>query len=180
MRIFCEGNDDRGFIIGLLKHLENVGKLNTKPEYSKYIFPKGCKSELLKQENYKKESKLIGKQIKKALFVFDADFEQDNSTTGGLEDSEKCIKQLIEDLNWNIEVDYYIFDKNLDDFIIKTLSKEEQNCFKAFDECLDIQDKNKNKKISTCIYKKLYPKAPYNFSHKNFTPLKQKLTDLFQ
>ncbi|SMN17481.1 hypothetical protein CRYPA_1951 [uncultured Candidatus Thioglobus sp.] len=180
MRIFCEGDTDKGFIVRLLQHLESIGQLKPKPEYGKYIFSKNCKSKLLKKDNYEKEGEFIGKKIKKALFIFDADFENDDRATGGLENSKNAIKQLIRDLDWDIETDYYIFDKNLDDFIIKTLDEGQQKCFEVFDKCLDIQDKNKNKKISTCIYKKLYPKAPYDFSHPNFDPLKQKLTKLFQ
>jgi hypothetical protein len=75
----------------------------------------------------------------------------------------------------DIETDYYLFDKNLADFIAKTLDERQQKCLELFHKCLDIQDKNKNKKISTCIYKQLYPQAPYDFSHPNFDPLKQKL-----
>ncbi|SFV88614.1 hypothetical protein MNB_SUP05-SYMBIONT-7-696 [hydrothermal vent metagenome] len=125
-------------------------------------------------------SQEVGKSVNKVLFVFDADFFIDDKTCGGLENSKECIARLITDLDWDIDVDYYIFDKNLDDFIIKTLSKEEQNCFKNFEKCLKIEVKNKNKKISTCIYKKLYPQTPYDFSHPNFDTLKQKLTHLFQ
>jgi hypothetical protein len=178
MRIFCEGDGDKNFIIQLLKHLEEEGELISKPEYSKYIFPKDCKTELLKVNNYNKEQKLIGKQIKKVLFIFDADFKDDNECDG-LKDSVKCIEKLIEDLGWKDITSYYIFDKNLDDFIIKTLDEEQQECFHSFDECLEIEAKNKNKKISTCIYKKLYPQNPYDFSHSNFDTLKQKLTNLF-
>jgi hypothetical protein len=178
MRIFCEGSDDKNFIVGLLKHLESTGELNFKPEYSKYIHSKNGKSKLLDKNNYKKESKLINKQIRKAMFIFDADFEQDNKN-GGLEKSKVAIEKLIQDLKWNIPTDYYIFDKNLDDFIIKTLEKDQQKCFQEFDKCLKIETENKNKKISTCIYKKLYPQSPYDFSHQNFNELKTKLKDLF-
>ncbi|CAB5495234.1 DUF3226 domain-containing protein [Bathymodiolus thermophilus thioautotrophic gill symbiont] len=180
MRIFCEGDDDEKFIISLLQHLEDTGQLNSKPEYSKYIYKKNGKSELLKANNYKAENKLIGKKIQKVLFVFDADFKEDDASQNGLEKSKVRIKQLIKGLDWGIKTDYYIFDKNLDDFIIQTLNKDHQECFKAFDKCLNIQDKNKNKKISTCLYKKLYPQAPYDFSHQNFDILKGKLIQLFQ
>jgi hypothetical protein len=178
MRVFCEGIDDKFFIIGLLKHLEVNGELNAKPEYGKYVYPKGCKSKLLDIHNYKKESKLVGKSIKKVLFIFDADFPENNHKDGGLEKSKITIKKLIQDLNWNIKTDYYIFDKNLDDFIMKTIEKKA--CFEEFEKCLEIEAKNKNKKISTCIYKKLYPNSPYDFSHQNFNELKTKLTNLFQ
>jgi len=178
VRIVCEGIDDEGFLKSLLRHL----KIRNKDyDFNQNIQNTNGKSNLLKAKTYKENLSLdVGKSVKKVLFVFDADFSTDDKICGGLQNSQECIKQLITSLNWSIETDYYIFDKNLDDFIIKTLSKEQQQCFKKFDKCLDIEVKNKNKKISTCIYKKLYPQTPYDFSHKNFNALKQKLTELFQ
>ncbi len=178
MRIFCEGEDDKRFIIKILQHLKENGKITSKPEYGQYIFPTDGKSLLLKTNSYTKESKLIGKTIKKVLFIFDADFEQNDAKIGGMDKSIKAINNLTKGLNWNIPTDYYIFKNNLDDFIIGTLDKKQ--CFKEFDQCLDITDRNRNKKISTCIYRKLYPQAPYDFKHSDFDELKQKLTVLFQ
>jgi len=55
---------------------------------------------------------------------FDCDFEEDDKSCGGLEKSQKAIEGLIIKLDWKIEVDYYIFNKNLDYFIIDTLDKK--------------------------------------------------------
>ncbi|NYT27791.1 MAG: hypothetical protein H0A76_07770 [Candidatus Thiodubiliella endoseptemdiera] len=179
VRIVCEGLDDELFIKQLLRHL----KIKEKDyDFNQHIQSTKGKSYLLKKGTYE-ENKLndeVGKTVNEVLFIFDADFIEDDKQSNGLEKSKERIEQLIKDLNWDIDTDYYIFDKNLDDFIVKTLSKEQQNCFKEFDECLNIQGKNKNKKISTCIYKKLYPQAPYDFLHENFKPLTEKLTNLFQ
>ena len=177
--IICEGESDKEFINLFLAHLKQEGKLNPLQEYKGCITSKGGKSKLLAKANYTQLTKRIdNNKVKKVLFIFDADFSEDGKCNG-LKNSKKCVEKLIKDLAWNIETDYYIFDKNLDNFIINTLSKEQQKCFEEFDECLEIEDKNKNKKISTCIYKKLYPQSPYDFSHKNFDELKQKLTNLF-
>ncbi len=178
MRIFCEGKDDKQFLIQLLRHLDTEGKLNSKPEYTKYIKSFGGKTKLLKDENYSAESKQIESgKIKKVLFIFDADFEEDNKTHNGLEKSEQCIENLIQELSWDVETDYYIFDRNLDDFIIYTLENKTE--LEACETCFNLKEVNKNRKILTCIYNKLYPKQPYDFSHENFTPLKQKLINLF-
>jgi hypothetical protein len=178
VRIVCEGIDDENFIKKLLIHLKVKDKSYS---FNQHLQSTGGKSHLLKTTTYDNNNlnQEIGKSVKKVLFIFDADFEEDNNNNGGLEKSNNAIKKLIQDLNWNIPTDYYIFDNNLDDFIIKTLDKEQQKCFKKFDKCLKIEIKNKNKKISTCIYKKLYPQKPYDFSHQNFTELKAKLKDLF-
>ena len=176
--IFCEGVDDKEFILQLLKHLYEEGILNSKPEYRKYIETKNGKSTLLNKDEYSVTTKKINsKNIKKVLFIFDADFEEDDKKYSGLENSNKAIKSLIKDLNWNIATDYYIFDKNLDDFIINTLDNKEN--FKSCEQCFKLKEVNKNRKILTCIYSKLYPKKPYDFSHKNFDLLKNKLTKLF-
>jgi hypothetical protein len=176
VRIVCEGVDDENFIKQLLRHLKVKERGY---DFDRHIQNKRCKSELLKSENYQENLSKEIVRVSKVLFIFDADFEEDNNIDGGLEKSKIAIEYLIKELNWNIETDYYIFDKNLDDFIIKTLNEEQQKCFKEFDECLNIEVKNKNKKISTCIYKKLYPKTPYDFSHENFDDLKTKLTQIF-
>jgi len=138
----------------------------------------GGKINLLNEENYKSINKSIGKQIKKVLFVFDCDFQEDDKVCGGLENSIKSIEELISKLSWNIEVNYYIFDKNLDYFIIDTLDKKDD--FLGCEECFNLKKLNKNRKILTCIYKSLYPKAPFDFSHENFNELKQKLKNLFE
>jgi hypothetical protein len=177
VRIVCEGVDDENFIKQLLRHLKVKNKGYG---FDKYLQSTNGKSRLLKTITYDNNlNQEIDKSVKKVLFIFDADFEQDNNKNGGLEKSKVAIEKLIQDLKWNIPTDYYIFDKNLDDFIIKTLEKDQQKCFQEFDKCLKIEIENKNKKISTCIYKKLYPQSPYDFSHKNFNELKTKLKDLF-
>ncbi len=176
--IFCEGVDDKEFILQLLKHLDEKGILNSKPEYSKYIETKNGKSYLLNKDGYSTTTKKINsKSINKVLFIFDADFKEDDKKIGGLEKSKEKIENLIKDLNWNIATDYYIFDKNLDDFIINTLGNKEN--FESCEKCFELKKVNKNRKILTCIYSKLYPKSPYDFSHANFIPLKNKLTQLF-
>lgn len=179
MEIFCEGESDKEFIIKLLQHIDEKGELKTRPQNEGFIgIPgSGSKPELLKVKNYiATTDRIKNKKTKKVLFILDADFNEDGKCNG-LEKTQKCIEDLINQLNWNAEVGYFIFDKNLDDFIIKTLDNKSD--FEACEQCFELKKANKNRKILTCIYRKLYPEKPYDFSHKNFDPLKEKLIQLF-
>lgn len=178
VKIICEGNDDKTFLRLLLNDLKSRDDIRGIQNFDRFIEVMGGKINLLNEENYKSINKSIGKQIKKVLFVFDCDFQEDDKVCGGLENSIKSIEELISKLSWNIEVNYYIFDKNLDYFIIDTLDKKDD--FLGCEECFNLKKLNKNRKILTCIYKSLYPKAPFDFSHENFNELKQKLKNLFE
>jgi uncharacterized protein YutE (UPF0331/DUF86 family) len=176
--IFCEGSDDKTFLRLLLNDLKKSGDIIGFENFDSIVKIMGGKSNLLNKDSYETINKQIGKQISKVLFIFDCDFEEDDKSCGGLEKSKKAIEDLIIELDWKIEVDYYIFNKNLDYFIIDTLDKKEN--FLGCEECFKLKELNKNRKILTCIYKSLYPKKPFDFSHENFDELKEKLKNLFK
>ncbi len=178
VRIFCEGSDDKTFLRLLLNDLKKSQNIIGQHNFDSIIKVMGGKSNLLDKKSYKTVNKQVGKQIKKVLFVFDCDFIEDDNICGGLENSIKAIEKLITTLDWKIEVDYYIFNKNLDYFIIDTIDKKEN--FLGCEECFELKELNKNRKILTCIYKSLYPKKPFDFSHPNFNELKHKLKKLFK
>ncbi len=178
VKIICEGSDDKTFLRLLLNDLKKSFLVPNIENFDSYIERMGGKSKLLDPVNYKLLNKQIGTKIKKVLFIFDCDFEEDDKVCGGLEKSKKAIEDLITTLDWKIEVDYYIFNKNLDYFIINTLDKKES--FLGCEECFELKVLNKNRKILTCIYKSLYPKKPFDFSHENFNELKEKLKNLFK
>ena len=107
-----------------------------------YIEVMGSKSKLLDKNytKYKRVSDKIGFEIKKALFIFDCDFEKDDKNCNGISKSLNCFNNLTKELNWNIPIDVYIFEKNLDYFLVETINKKE--CYRYFDElveCLDIE-----------------------------------------
>jgi hypothetical protein len=178
VRIFCEGSDDKTFIRLLLNDLKKSGKIVGVENFDSIVKIMGGKANLLDKDSYKTINKQIGKQITKVLFIFDCDFQEDDKVCGGLENSKKAIEDLIVQLDWKIEVDSYIFNKNLDYFIIDTLDNKEN--FLGCEECFELKELNKNRKILTCIYKSLYPKKPFDFSHENFDELKEKLKNLFK
>jgi len=178
VRIFCEGSDDKTFLRLLLNDLKKSGDIIGFDNFDSIVKVMGGKSTLLDKKSYSTINKQVGKQFHKVLFIFDCDFEEDDKVCGGFENSKKSIEDLIVKLDWKIEVDYYIFNKNLDYFIIDTLDKKEN--FIGCEECFELKELNKNRKILTCIYKSLYPKKPFDFSHQNFNELKQKLKNLFK
>jgi len=179
VKIICEGDDDKSFIRQLLQHLKKEEVIPSNiVNFDSYIQSMKGKSNLLDSEKYLTIEKQIGKKIDKVLFIFDCDYIEDDNRCGGLEKSKECIENLIKQLDWSIEVDYYIFNKNLDYFIIDTLDKKDN--FEDCESCFRLKELNKNRKILTCIYKTLYPKKPYDFSHKNFNDIKKKLVNLFK
>lgn len=174
VKIIVEGNDDKNFFISFLNHL------NIKDPF---IVQMGGKIALLDPDN--KHYKTLGEQIekkkiKKVLFVFDCDFENDDKKCGGMEKSLECFENLKQVLNWNIEIDVYIFDRNLDYFLVETI--KDKVCYQHFDhlvQCLDVESVKPNKKPIANLYRDLYPYPKFDFSHENFNTLKQKLQDLF-
>ena len=178
VRIFCEGSDDKTFLRLLLNDLKKSQNIIGFENFDSVIKIMGGKSNLLDKESYQTLNKQVGKQIQKVLFIFDCDFEEDDRVCGGMQNSIDAIESLIKKLDWKIEVDYYIFNKNLDYFIIDTLDKKDN--FLSCEECFNLKELNKNRKILTCIYKSLYPKEPFDFTHQNFNQLKTKLKNLFK
>ena len=178
VKIICEGSDDKTFLRLLLNDLKKNSLVPDIKNFDSYIERMGGKSKLLDSSKYRLLNKQIGTKIKKVLFVFDCDFEEDDKLCGGMQNSIDAIESLIKKLDWEIEVDYYVFNKNLDYFIIDTLDKKEN--FLGCEECFELKSLNKNRKILTCIYKSLYPKKPFDFSHQNFNELKTKLKNLFK
>jgi hypothetical protein len=82
IRIFVEGNDDNKFIVSLLNDLKRNSEIDVLDSinFNNYIDVMGSKSKLLDKSHtkYKRVSDKIGFEIKKALFIFDCDFEKDD------------------------------------------------------------------------------------------------------
>jgi len=184
VRIFVEGQDDENIIIKLLQDLAKDKKIPKYQNFSSIIIRMNNKSKLLnhQEEKYEKTKKQIeNKKVKKVLFIFDCDFERDDNRCGGLEKSQQCFEELKSSLNWNIPVDAYIFDKNLDYFLLETINDNEcYSNFKDLTDCLGVEQLKPNKKPIANLYRDLYPKEPFDFSHPNFDELKEKLINLFK
>ncbi len=185
VKIICEGSDDKSFIRLLLNDLKNSGDILGIKNFDKYIEIMGSKRKLLDSKN-SKYLKILNHQVKdkkfrKVLFIFDCDFEKDDENCNGMKKSQECFNNLKKNLNWNIEIDLYIFDKNLDYFLLETINTKE--CYEHFDkliECLDVEKLKPNKKPIANLYRDLYPYPQFAFKDERFTPLKTKLKNLFK
>lgn len=188
VKIICEGSDDKKLIISLIHLLIRDGKINQKysNNITSYIQPMGSKSELL--DHQYREYAIIKKAIEnnkihKLFFIFDCDFEKDDEKCGGMELSKKCFDNLIKNLKLpkNYDLDNYIFNTNLEHFLLKTI--KENKCYNDFDnlvQCLELEKLKPNKKPIANLYNNLYPKSPYDFNHPDFDTLKEKLIKLFK
>ena len=120
VKIIVEGDDDKKLLMALLRNLN----LGDESRLSNYFETMGGKAKLLdfEQRKYEKiDIQIERNKIAKVLFIFDCDLEEDDKKCGGYEKSEQCFKKLKENLNWNIYIDYYIFNRNLDDFLVNTI-----------------------------------------------------------
>ena len=120
-------------------------------------------------------------RIEKILIIVDADNPNDTNPNRGYTSSEKKLKEIITNLEFNISIDYYIMcdmnkEGNLESFLLSVLDNEQQECIKKFRECYkhDLSDK--------AVYNTFYKqkKEPFGFNHSNFDLLKEKLTNLFE
>ncbi len=180
VKIFVEGYDDKRFIISLFRYLKKSGEITfkTNANFDDYITEMGNKPKLLDVTNYSDITPIIEKKITKTLFVFDCDFEKDNKKCNGVENSENCFNNLKQELNWNIPIDHYTFNRNLDYFISETIEKE--HCLLEIEECLELNSLKPNRKPLALLYSIMYPASPYNLDHQNFDVIKQKLINLFR
>ena len=185
LRIFVEGNDDKNLIVKLLNDLKKNREIVVKDSinFNNYITVMGSKAKLLNSshEKYQRIARKIGFEVLEAFFIFDCDFEKDDNNCNGMEKSKVCFDNLKRELNWNIETDVYIFDKNLDYFLMETI--RDKNCYKNFKsliDCLDIENLKPNRKPIANLYRDLYPYPQFDFKDDRFDELKQKLKNLFK
>ena len=123
-------------------------------------------------------------RIKKILFVIDADDVKNDAKYGGYDNTETELNETIEKLSLKNTDIYIVCDPAtkigyLESLILSTITDEQKNCICDFLNCSEFKDKDNQKAILHQIYKIAYPQSPYDFSHKNFDELKQKLTNLF-
>jgi len=183
--IFHEGNAKKTHDNELLKLL--IEALELPLDKVKFV-GMGAKSNFFKKENDNYKELLLDikrKAIRKVLFVIDADYIENDTLYGGVENTKRELEKVIKELELKSISDIYItcdLDKRcgyLESLILSTIPKEQKECIENFLECSDFKSKDNHKAILNQIYKTAYPKAPFDFSHKNFNELKQKLKKLF-
>ena len=186
VRVFVEGVDDEKFIIKILQDLRKNNDLyfSKKTNLKSYINILGSKKNLLdsNQSKYQQTTKEINiEEVEKVLFIFDSDFEKDDKNCNGKEKSQECFENLKTSLAWDIPIDYHIFDRNLDYFLLETINT--QKCYEYFNQltkCLDVENLKPNKKPIANLYRDLYPYPQFDFKDDRFQTLKDKLIDLFK
>ena len=120
--------------------------------------------------------------IEKILILIDADDPKDECPIRGYKESENKLKELIENLDFGIDINYFIFsDENknsgyLETFLLSVLNDEQKRCVADFRECFeyDLSDKF----VFNTFYKQ--NRHPFDYSHPNFDELKEKLQNLFK
>ncbi len=143
---------------------------------------------ILLDKDYRKYSNLKDdiktSRVKKVLFIIDSDNAKDNPDIGGYENSITKIKELITALELKQYSDYFIAcdmkngKGNIEDLVISTLDDEIGKCIKTFSDCSDLENDDGKRLLG--IYNYGYPEKPYDFTHKNFDELKEKLKNLFE
>ena len=119
-------------------------------------------------------------KIQKILLVVDADNDKDPNPNRGYGASEKKLKEIIENLDFDLPIKYYIMcdsnrEGNLESFLLSVLDDKQKECIAKFRSCYKYE--LSDKWAYNTFYKQ--KKYPFDFSHQNFTPLKQKLKWLF-
>ncbi len=184
--IFHEGNANKTYDNELLKLL--LEKLGLDLSYVKFV-GMGSKSNFFKSDNDNYKELLLDIKrgaVEKVLFVIDADYIKNDTTYGGYDNTKTALEKTIHDLNLKSHSDIYITcDPTeqcgyLESLILSTIPQEQKECIETFLECSDFKSKENHKAILNQIYKTAYPKAPFDFSHKNFSELKTKLQNLFK
>jgi hypothetical protein len=166
-----EGKTDRTFFDNILK----AYNLSNDEENIKYYDFGGVDNIFkLNHRHYDILEEEIGVgKISKVLIVVDADNKYD--------DRENNLKNLIEDLEFDIEIDYFIMcgenhTGNLESFLISSLDDEQKECLKTFLDCYEHNFTDKH--IYNIFYKD--KKHPFDFNTPAFDNLKSKLEKLLR
>ena len=183
--ILHEGQKDKSLDSEILKLLLEKLELD---EYKVEFFGFGAKSNFFKLENvkYKRlQQQIDEEEINKILFIIDSDYIANDSVYNGYDNTYNELMKIIRLLNLESISDIYIscepITKNgyMESLVLSTIPKEQKQCIENFLQCNEFKSKENDKAIINQIYKSAYPNASYEFSHKNFNLLKEKLQNLF-
>lgn len=183
--ILHEGKKDKSGDQELLKMLIfdlglEIGKIDFYGMGAKSNF---FKSDCLGCKNLK--PRVEADQIERILFVVDADYEKNDNTYSGYENTKIALEKIIADLEFQaiasicIMCDPSTKTGYLESLILSTIPDNHRVCIESFLECSNFKSKENHKAILNRIYKLAYPEAPYDFAHPHFDSLKAALKNLF-
>jgi hypothetical protein len=179
VKIVCEGRSDKNYLSKFLSFLE------IKHSDDNFIVM-GNKSAVLDIEhvNYKTLLTLVkANKVEKTLFVVDADFEKDNQQYGGYYNTHNALKRLSTGLELQsscyIACDPLTQEGYFESLLLSTVEDKVKVCGNSYLECIDSKKRDDHKNILEQLFKLTKPEKPYDFSHKNFNDLKEKLNELF-
>jgi len=136
----------------------------------------------LMHEHYNSlEENIDNERITNILIIADADNPKDSSPCRGYTETQTKLNELKDNLAFDIPVDFYIMCDNnrqgyLESFLLSVLDGTQRQCIDSFKECFEYE--LSDKWVYNSFYK--HNKHPFDFSHKNFNTLKQKLQTLFE
>jgi len=125
------------------------------------------------------------REIEKIFFVLDADNEEDDHFFGGYGKTVNGLRSVVSNLRLGSVSDFYIscnpntHTGNIESLLLLTIPEGQKECIDDFLQCSEFKAKGNDKALLRQIYKLAYPHTPYNFKHKYFDELKEKLQNLF-
>ena len=179
--ILCEGGNDVGFLNKFCKYLNLdmqtiiIQKISTEENGS-------GKSAFFKEETYTtiKQKVSLG-QYNKILFIVDADFKSNDAVYGGIENTKKSLRSIIETLKFTNNAKYCVMcdsekgTGNLEHLILSTIEETKKECINTLLKCINEMDTHSDKKIVLSSYESIFKESSYNLEHENFTELKESL-----
>lgn len=188
--IVHEDTGHKNLILALIEYLNDLENLNVDAQALVDFYQMGTKSNFFKSDcvEYKtlKGRIIDSNQIKKVLFVIDADFEKDNAIYGVFLNTQKQLQQVLDELAIESVSEIFVLcnpnseEGHLESLLLETLPEEKRKCIECFVQCSKIKPQSFYKTILYNLHKTAYPtESYYNFKHPHFNELKQKLINLF-
>lgn len=187
--IVHEDTGHKNLLLTLIEHLNELENLDVDAQAFVDFYSMGTKSNFFKSEcvEYKTlKGRINSNQIKKVLFILDADFKKDNAIYGGFSNTQKQLQSVLNELGIESVSEIFVLcnpnseEIHLESLLLETLPEDKRKCIECFVKCSKIKSQNFYKTIIYNLHKTAYPsESYYNFEHPHFENLKQALRNLF-
>lgn len=187
--IVHEDTGHKNLLLAFIEHLNELENLDVNAEALVDFYSMGTKSNFSKSDRieYKTvKGRIDSDQVKKVLFIVDADFEKDNAIYSGFSNTQKQLQRVLNELDIESVCEIFILcnpnseEGHLESLLLETLPEDKRKCIECFVKCSKIKPQNFYKTILYNLHKTAYPtESYYNFDHPHFDNLKQTLRNLF-